>query len=192
MPSHRPGWAEPGRGADGFQRPLVLCSCFQRRLTPGIGRQEAYRRSYMENAMAGFTVPNGLTSHEISTNSVTIPTRVGGAGPAVVLLHGYGETGDMWVPLAGNLVRDHTVIVPDLRGLGRSSKPPSGFDKRTQAGDVAGMLAALRIGGGGLGPHDTGHMGGGALSPPPPPRGRRFLLVAAPLPGGRPGGEEPQ
>jgi pimeloyl-ACP methyl ester carboxylesterase len=34
----------------------------------------------------------------------------------VVLLHGYGETGDMWAPLAADLARDHTVIVPDLRG----------------------------------------------------------------------------
>jgi pimeloyl-ACP methyl ester carboxylesterase len=67
----------------------------------------------------------------------SIHVRAGGAGPAVVLLHGYGETGDMWVPLASDLTRDHTVVVPDLRGLGLSSKPPDGFDKKTQAGDVA-------------------------------------------------------
>ena len=66
------------------------------------------------------------------------PRPLGGKGPAVVLLHGYGETGDMWVPLAADLARDHTVIVPDLRGLGLSSKPAGGFDKKTQAADVAG------------------------------------------------------
>jgi pimeloyl-ACP methyl ester carboxylesterase len=49
-----------------------------------------------------------------------------------VLLHGYGETGDMWVPLANDLVRDHTVVVPDLRGMGLSAKPASGYDKKTQ------------------------------------------------------------
>jgi pimeloyl-ACP methyl ester carboxylesterase len=43
---------------------------------------------------------------------------LGGAGPAVVLLHGYGKTGDMWVPLAKDLVRDHRVVIPDLRGMG--------------------------------------------------------------------------
>ncbi len=72
--------------------------------------------------MSDFAFPSSFKTQEITTNSVTIHTRVGGAGPAVVLLHGYGETGDMWVPLAIDLVRDHTVIVPDLRGLGRSSK----------------------------------------------------------------------
>ena len=59
--------------------------------------------------------------------------RVGGSGPAVVLLHGYGETGDMWAPMAVDLVRDHTVVVPDLRGMGLSAKPAGGFDKKTQA-----------------------------------------------------------
>ena len=44
--------------------------------------------------------------------------RTGGSGPAVLLLHGFGDTGDMWQPLAELLVADHTVIVPDLRGMG--------------------------------------------------------------------------
>ena len=56
-------------------------------------------------------------------NGTTIHVRVGGNGPAVVLLHGYGETGDMWAPLAASLMHDHTVVVPDLRGMGLSSKP---------------------------------------------------------------------
>jgi pimeloyl-ACP methyl ester carboxylesterase len=133
--------------------------------------------------MADFTFPSNFKTHEIATNSVTIHTRVGGAGPAVVLLHGYGETGDMWVPLASDLVRDHTVIVPDLRGLGHSSKPPSGFDKRTQAGDVAGVLAALRIEAIDLVTHDIGNMVGFAFAAQHPARVRRFVLIGAPLPG---------
>ena len=72
--------------------------------------------------------------------------RVGGKGPAVVLLHGYGETGDMWAPLAAKLARDHTVIVPDLRGMGLSERPAGGYDKKTQGQDIAGMLDALKIG----------------------------------------------
>ena len=60
-------------------------------------------------------------------------------------LHGYGETGDMGAPLAAVLVRDHTVLVPDLRGLGPSSRPAGGHDRKTQAGDVAGVLDALKI-----------------------------------------------
>jgi len=133
--------------------------------------------------MSDFTFPSSFKTQEISTNGVTIHTRVGGAGPAVVLLHGYGETGDMWVPLAVDLVRDHTVIVPDLRGLGRSSKPTSGFDKRTQAGDVAGVLAALRIEEIDLVTHDIGNMVGFAFAAQYPARVRRFVLIDAPLPG---------
>ena len=87
-----------------------------------------------------FTFPSSFVVQEIATNRTTIHVRVGGQGPAVVLLHGYGETGDMWVPLASDLVRDHRVIVPDLRGLGLSAKPSGGYDKKTQAGDLAGVL----------------------------------------------------
>ena len=49
--------------------------------------------------MSGFIFPISFNTHEIDTNGVTIHTRVGGTGPAVMLLHGYGETGDMWVAL---------------------------------------------------------------------------------------------
>ena len=133
--------------------------------------------------MADFTFPTGFTTQEIATNGATIHTRVGGTGPAVVLLHGYGETGDMWVPLAADLARDHAVIVPDLRGLGRSSKPASGFDKKTQAGDVAGVLAALRIEQVDLVTHDIGNMVGFAFAAQHPERVRRFVLIDAPVPG---------
>src|SRR5262250_642462 len=77
--------------------------------------------------------PPSFRTREVQTNGATLHVRYAGSGPAVLLLHGYGETGDMWVPLAADLVRDHTVVVPDLRGLGLSSKPPGGFDKKTQA-----------------------------------------------------------
>jgi len=133
--------------------------------------------------MSDFRFPSSFKTQGIPTDSVTIHTRVGGAGPAVLLLHGYGETGDMWVPLAVDLARDHTVIVPDLRGLGLSSKPASGFDKKTQAGDVAGVLAALRIEQTDLVTHDIGNMVGFAFAALHPDRVKRFVLIDAPLPG---------
>src|SRR5271156_4373096 len=89
--------------------------------------------------------PAGFKTQKIATNGAEIYVRVGGSGPAVMLLHGYGETGDMWAPLAAELARDHQVIVPDLRGLGLSSQPDSGYDKKTQGQDVAGILGALNI-----------------------------------------------
>src|ERR1700761_5442093 len=90
--------------------------------------------------------PAGFGVQHVDTNGTTLSVRVGGQGPAVVLLHGYGETGDMWAPLAAALARDHTVIVPDLRGMGLSDHPAGGYDKKTQGGDVAGVLDALNIG----------------------------------------------
>src|ERR1700712_573349 len=110
----------------------------------------------------GFDLPAGFTVREVTTNGATIHVRSGGTGPAVLLLHGYGETGDMWIPLAAELARDHTVIFPDLRGLGLSSKPSGGFDKKNQALDIAGVLDALGLGGANaqadVVAHDIGNM----------------------------------
>jgi pimeloyl-ACP methyl ester carboxylesterase len=127
--------------------------------------------------------PSAFRTQEITTNGATIHVRVGGKGPAVVLLHGYGETGDMWAPLAAELVRDHTVIVPDLRGLGLSSKPPGGFDKKTQGEDVAGVLDQLKVRQADLVTHDIGNMVGFAFAMEHPDRVRRFVLIDAPVPG---------
>ncbi len=134
-------------------------------------------------AAAQVPFPSEVRTQEITTNGATIHVRVGGTGPAVVLLHGYGETGDMWAPLAQDLVRDHTVVVPDLRGLGLSSKPEAGFDKKTQAGDVAGVLDALKIDRADLVTHDIGNMAGYAFAVQHPERVRRFVLIDAPVPG---------
>src|SRR3954453_4020941 len=89
--------------------------------------------------------PANFPTQEIQANSTTLHVRAGGQGPAVILLHGYGETGDMWAPLAAELIRDHSVIAPALRGMGLSSRPEAGYDKKTQGHDVARVLDALRI-----------------------------------------------
>src|SRR5213592_1535500 len=127
--------------------------------------------------------PASFKTRTISTNGAHIFVRVGGQGPAVVLLHGYGETGDMWAPLAARLARDHMVIVPDLRGMGLSSHPAGGYDKKTQAGDVAGVLDALKVDQVELVTHDIGNMVGYAFAAEQPERVTKFALLDAPLPG---------
>ena len=127
--------------------------------------------------------PSQFRTSEIKTSGATIHVRTGGSGPAVVLLHGYGETGDMWAPMAADLVRDHTVIVPDLRGLGLSSKPAGGFDKKTQAGDIAGVLDELGIEQAHLVAHDIGNMVGFAFAAQYPSRVTRLVVIDAPVPG---------
>ena len=104
-------------------------------------------------------------------------------GPAVILLHGYGETGDMWAPLAAELAHDHTIVAPDLRGMGLSVRPASRYDKKTQGQDVAGVLDALGIERIDLVTHDIGNMVGYAFAAQYPDRVTRFALMDAPLPG---------
>ena len=89
----------------------------------------------------------------------------------------------MWAPMAADLARDHTVVVPDLRGMGLSSKPAGGFDKKTQGVDMAGVLDALGIDKVDLITHDIGNMVGYAFAAQYPSRVTRLVLIDAPLPG---------
>jgi pimeloyl-ACP methyl ester carboxylesterase len=89
----------------------------------------------------------------------------------------------MWAPLASVLAADHTVIVPDLRGLGLSSKPPGGYDKKTQSHDVAGVMDALSVSRADFVTHDIGNMVGYAFAVGFPDRVTRFVPIDAPLPG---------
>jgi len=101
----------------------------------------------------------------------------------VVLLHGFGDTGDMWAPLAIVLAMDHTVIVPDLRGMGMSDHPDTGYTKKNQAVDIAGVMDALKVQKADLVTHDIGNMVGYALAAQYPLRVTRWVVIDAPLPG---------
>ena len=127
--------------------------------------------------------PSDFRTQDIPTNGTILHVRIGGQGPAAVLLHGYGETGDMWAPLAAELAPNHTVVAPDLRGMGLSSRPEGGYDKKTQGRDVAGMLDALGIQRADLITHDIGNMVGYAFAAQYQDRVARFVLMDAPLPG---------
>jgi pimeloyl-ACP methyl ester carboxylesterase len=127
--------------------------------------------------------PAAFKTETIATNGTSLYVRVGGKGPAVILLHGYGETGDMWAPLAAVLMKDHTVIVPDLRGMGLSERPPGGYDKKMQGQDIAGLLDALKIGKADLVTHDIGNMVGYAFAAEHQDRVTKFVIIDAPLPG---------
>src|SRR5215467_9803892 len=108
-------------------------------------------------------------------------SAVGGA--AVLLLHGFGDTGDMWVPLAEALVKDHAVIVPDLRGMGLSSHPEGGYEKVAQARDLATILDQLGFQEIALVTHDIGNMVGYAFAALFPQRVSRWVVMDVPLPG---------
>ncbi|MDR7284375.1 pimeloyl-ACP methyl ester carboxylesterase [Pseudomonas corrugata] len=135
-------------------------------------------------ALAGVTpFPAAFHTQDIIVEGVKIHVRVGGTGPAVVMLHGFGDTGDMWAPLAADLAKDHTVVVPDLRGLGLSSIPDGGYDKKTQAGDIRGVLAALGIEHAVVIGHDIGTMVAFAYASRYPQLTDRLVVMDAPVPG---------
>ena len=73
-----------------------------------------------------------------------------------------GSTGVKRIPC-----HDHTIVVPDLRGMGLSSRPPGGYDKKTQGRDIAGLLDTLEIKRADLVTHDIGNMVGYSFSPEP-------------------------
>ena len=127
--------------------------------------------------------PTSFQTRMVPTNGTGLYVRFGGTGPAVVLLHGFADTGDMWVPLAANLVKDHTVIVPDLRGMGLSEHPDTGYTKKNQALDIAGVMDALKVERAALVTHDIGNMVGYALAAQFPTRITRWAVIDAPLPG---------
>jgi len=127
--------------------------------------------------------PASFHVRDIATNGAVMHVRYGGTGPAVVLLHGFGDTGDMWAPLAANLVRDHLVIVPDLRGFGLSSHPATGYDKKNEAEDIAGVLDSLKVDHADFVAHDIGNMVAYAFALWHTPRMTRLVLIDAPLPG---------
>ena len=127
--------------------------------------------------------PASFHTQTLQTNGTSLHVRMGGQGPAVVLLHGFGDTGDMWAPLAAVLVKDHTVIVPDLRGMGLSAHPDTGYTKKNQAVDIAGVMDALNVQQADLVTHDIGNMVGYALAAQYPARITRWVVIDAPLPG---------
>ena len=106
-------------------------------------------------------LPAGFRAQTIATNDAEIHVRVGGKGPAVLLLHGYGETGEMWGPLAAALMGNRTVVVPDLRGYGDSGCPPSdpdhhAYSKRAMGDDMVAVMEALGFGQFAVVGHDRG------------------------------------
>src|SRR6476646_8941953 len=91
---------------------------------------------------------DGFETSDVETPRGRIRVRVGGAGPPLLLLHGYPETHLMWHAVAPGLAERFTVVAADLPGYGGSFRPPvtadhSGHAKRALAEDLVAAMAAL-------------------------------------------------
>lgn len=119
----------------------------------------------------------------VPLDGVDLSVAVAGSGPALVLLHGWPHTWRVWSAVLPRLAEEHTMIAPDLRGLGASSRPAAGYDAATVAGDVRGLLDVLGIGRAAVAAIDLGVTGAFVLALSEPERVDRLVLMEAVLPG---------
>jgi pimeloyl-ACP methyl ester carboxylesterase len=120
-----------------------------------------------------FTTVNGVRLHYL----------IAGNGNPVILLHGYAENSHMWRPLIPELAKTRTVIAPDLRGFGQSSKPMTGYDKKTMAQDIHALAMSLGFRHEAVVGHDIGLMVAYAYAAQYPTEVDRIVLMDAFLPG---------
>ena len=138
----------------------------------------------LTSCLAQPSLPSSFHAKTVhSPEGADIFVRWGGTGPAVLLIHGYAENSDSWAPLASDLMKDHTVVVPDLRGIGRSSKPTGGYDKKTQAKDMRAVVTALGFDSTTVVAHDIGNMVAYAYAASYSDKVQRLIVMDAPIPG---------
>ena len=125
----------------------------------------------------------GVTERSASVNGVRINYKIAGSGPVVVLLHGYTQTSHMWLPLIPKLSGSHTVIAPDLRGIGASERTAGGYDKKTMAKDARELVRQLGHTQVKLVGHDIGLMVAYAYAAQYPGEVSKVILMDAFLPG---------
>jgi pimeloyl-ACP methyl ester carboxylesterase len=116
-------------------------------------------------------------------NGVKLHYTIAGKGDPILLLHGYAETGRMWLPLIAKLASNHTVIAPDLRGFGQSAAPAGGYTKKEMAQDIHALMAKLGTPKVRLVGHDIGLMVAYAYAAQYPGEVDRIVLMDAFLPG---------
>jgi pimeloyl-ACP methyl ester carboxylesterase len=130
--------------------------------------------------------PAGFTSRTATVNGVNLHYVIGGQGAqVVVLLHGWPETWYEWHRIMPALAERYTVLAPDLRGIGESNRTllPNGFDKRTLAADLRGLLQQLGYSKINLVGHDIGQMVAYAYAAQYPTDVNKLVAMDAPLPG---------
>ena len=139
--------------------------------------------------LLSFVVPalaqgNKYESHTANLSAVKIHyLRAGTGKKTLVLIHGFGDTSHMWIPLFEDFGKDYTIIAPDMRGLGESSRPGAGYDKKTIAADIHELMKSLGVEKINLVGHDIGLMVAYAYAAQYPNDVEKLALLEAPIPG---------
>jgi hypothetical protein len=139
-----------------------------------------------------FQIDNVTFSHHMTTvNGIQIHYVIGGHGDPVVLLHGWPETWYAWHHVMPALAKNHTVIVPDLRGLGDSSKPTTGYDGKTVAEDIHQLVSQLGFKSIFLVGHDIGTQVAYSYAAAHPAEVKKLAVMELTIPGFPPPGRMP-
>ncbi|MBV9179473.1 MAG: alpha/beta hydrolase [Nitrososphaeraceae archaeon] len=139
-----------------------------------------------------FQLDNMTFSHNTaSVNGIQLHYVIGGHGNPVVLLHGWPETWYAWHKVMPALAKNYTVIAPDLRGLGDSSKPPTGYDGKTVAEDIHQLVTKLGFKTIFLVGHDIGTQVAYSYAAAHPTQVKKLVVMELTIPGFAPAGRMP-
>jgi pimeloyl-ACP methyl ester carboxylesterase len=141
-----------------------------------------------------FQIDNVTFTHRMATvnNGTQIHYVIGGQGDPVVLLHGWPETWYAWRNIMPALAQNYTVIAPDLRGLGDSSKPPTGYDGKTVAEDIHQLVTQLGFNTIFLVGHDIGTWVAYPYAAEHPTEVEKLVAMDVTIPGFAPPGATPR
>src|SRR6266436_6098967 len=99
---------------------------------------------YIETGAASVSAKPNYDSLFANVNGIRLHYLKSGDGKTpLVLIHGFGDDARMWLPLFADFGKDYTIIAPDLRGLGQSSREKTGYDKKTAAVDIHELVKSL-------------------------------------------------
>jgi pimeloyl-ACP methyl ester carboxylesterase len=160
--------------------------------TPVLNQNHTAMAQQQQPTGNSFQMDNMTFSHNTaSVNGIQMHYVIGGHGDPVVLLHGWPETWYAWHKVMPALAKNYTVVVPDLRGLGDSSKPLTGYDGKTLAEDIHQLVTQLGFKTIFLVGHDIGTQVAYSYAAAHPTEVKRLAVMELTIPGFAPAGRMP-
>ena len=173
-----------------FSSTLILLN--QNHVAMAQQQQQQQQLQQLQTNGNSFQLGNMTFSHNMaSVNGIKLHYVIGGHGPPIVLLHGWPETWYAWHKVMPALAKNYTVIAPDLRGLGDSSKPTTGYDTKTVAEDIHQLVTKLGFKTIFLVGHDIGTLVSYPYAAAYPSEVKKLVVMESPIPGFLPPGRLP-